>query len=217
MLQKENGLSIGRALSDASPSLATTTVLIFIENTNRIIKLTDVDGLEDIALATSTSQALKTNVVEDIKDAMIRGVEVVTSFVSVKVSAVSGYFDTLFAKKIYTETICVKKSDGTNVCLTGDQVENMVNSSSLPLLQPELGNGTSSGGGQVLGTSTDSGVPSTGTSTESGTEGASSTETTSTTTDTTTSSASTTENNIPEVPPLPLLDPTPPHSSTTTP
>ena len=40
--------------------------------------------------------------------------------------AVRGYFDTLFAKEIYTEKVCIKKSNGTNVCLTGENVESML-------------------------------------------------------------------------------------------
>jgi hypothetical protein len=53
--------------------------------------------------------------------------------------AVTGYFDTLFAKEIYTDKVCVKKSDGTSACFDGDQVEHMLNSSPLQLLTPSQG------------------------------------------------------------------------------
>ena len=79
--------------------------------------------------------------------------------------AVTGYFDTLFAKEIYTDKMCVKKSDGTNVCLTGDEVESLMNPNQIPLLTPTpLGNG--GGAGNTTGSSTE---PTVGTSTDQGT------------------------------------------------
>jgi len=34
-------------------------------------------------------------------------------------------------KKVQTEELCVKKSDGSNICLTGDQLQAMVNNQGL--------------------------------------------------------------------------------------
>jgi hypothetical protein len=62
-------------------------------------------------------------------------------------SAVVGYFDTVFAREVYADKLCVKKSDGGIVCLTGDEVESVFNATQIPLLDP------SSSGGTVLGTS----------------------------------------------------------------
>lgn len=58
-------------------------------------------------------------------------------------SAVTGYFDTVFAREVYADTVCVKKSDGTSVCLNGDQVENVLNATNVPLLQISAVSGTS--------------------------------------------------------------------------
>ena len=88
-------------------------------------------------------------------------------YVSAKVSAVAGYFDKLFAKEIFTETICIKKSDGTDICLNGDQVENMLNATEAPLTTGSSGGSSSSTPnippseqqGEVTGTSTEESIP----------------------------------------------------------
>ena len=49
-----------------------------------------------------------------------------TDFVSARVTAIRGYFDEIFAKKVHTEEICLQKSDGSEVCVTGDQIQNIV-------------------------------------------------------------------------------------------
>ncbi len=54
------------------------------------------------------------------------GTEFLTDFVAARVTAIRGYFDELFTKKIHTDQLCVKKSDGTEICVTGDQLQNAV-------------------------------------------------------------------------------------------
>jgi hypothetical protein len=49
----------------------------------------------------------------------------------------------VFAGEVYADTVCVKKSDGTNVCLNGDQVESVLNATNVPLLQNSILSGTS--------------------------------------------------------------------------
>lgn len=54
------------------------------------------------------------------------GTEFLTDFVAARVTAIRGYFDELFTRKIHTDQLCVKKSDGTEICVTGDQLQNAV-------------------------------------------------------------------------------------------
>ncbi len=47
----------------------------------------------------------------------------------------------LFAKNVHVERICLKKSDGTEFCTTGDQLESMVNGNtgnSNPIVIPQI-------------------------------------------------------------------------------
>jgi hypothetical protein len=41
----------------------------------------------------------------------------------------------IFIGKLQTNELCVKKSDGTNVCLTGDQLENVMNGNTSQIIQ----------------------------------------------------------------------------------
>jgi hypothetical protein len=204
MKATENGFMIGRAISNADESATSTTVLMVVENKQKSLTLSGIDGVAALASSTFATAGTST-VATTLSEKLARGGSVVAEYVSMKMSAVVGYFDTLFAKKIYTNTLCVKKSDGTDVCLTGDQVESMMNASQIPLMNPSASNnqGGASGGsslptdGTVLGTSTES-LPSNGTSTDG---------------DTTSSSTGIGDTQ----PPLDILDPTPTGGSTTTP
>ncbi len=62
----------------------------------------------------------------------------------------------LFVKKIHTEELCVKKSDGNDVCITGDQLQQLLN-----------GNAPTSGGGSGGGSTTGGDSGDTGGSTGS--------------------------------------------------
>jgi hypothetical protein len=66
------------------------------------------------------------NALTAISDRVLSGVKVVTDFVSARVTAVRGYFDELFAKKVHTDELCLKKSDGGEVCINGDQLQVVV-------------------------------------------------------------------------------------------
>jgi hypothetical protein len=57
------------------------------------------------------------------------GTRFLTDFTVARITALRGYFEELFAKKIHTDEICVKKSDGTEFCLTGDQLQSMLTAS----------------------------------------------------------------------------------------
>jgi hypothetical protein len=42
-----------------------------------------------------------------------------------------------FSKKIHTDTLCVKKSDGTEICLNGDQLESALRSTTIIMPAPD--------------------------------------------------------------------------------
>jgi len=52
-----------------------------------------------------------------------------TDLIVARVTAIRGYFDEMFARKIHTEQICVKKTDGGEVCVNGDQLQTIVDTS----------------------------------------------------------------------------------------
>ncbi|MCR4325597.1 MAG: hypothetical protein NUV59_02210 [Patescibacteria group bacterium] len=56
------------------------------------------------------------------------GAQSVVDFVAARVTAIRGYFEEVFAKKVHTEQLCVKKSDGNEVCVNGDQIHMLLES-----------------------------------------------------------------------------------------
>ncbi len=72
---------------------------------------------------------IERNPITVIGDRATQGVRTVTDFVAVRVTAVKGYFGEIFTKEITTEKICVTKSNGSKVCVDGDQLENIINNS----------------------------------------------------------------------------------------
>jgi hypothetical protein len=134
----KDGYSIGRAISDAPDNATLSSVLMVIENKQLRTAIT-VDSIEGLA-ATATSAdsfvSSTTTSYQSILSKITQGALVVTEYLSVTTKAVAGYFDKLFAKEVYTDKVCIKKSNGQDVCITGDQVEQMLNTTSLPLLTP---------------------------------------------------------------------------------
>jgi hypothetical protein len=120
-----------------------------VENRHRNITISSIEGLEVLASSTSLTSPLPSpSVYEYLREKVSRGNTLVTEYLALSVKAISGYFDTLFAKEIHTDKVCIKKSNGTDVCLTGDQVETMLNTSQIPLMTPQQGNGGNSGGAE---------------------------------------------------------------------
>jgi hypothetical protein len=50
-----------------------------------------------------------------------------TDLVVARVTAIRGYFDEVFAGKVHTKTICIAKAAGGEVCVTGDQMQTLLN------------------------------------------------------------------------------------------
>lgn len=55
---------------------------------------------------------------------------VLTDFVAARVTAIRGYFDEIFANQVHTKSLCVAKADGTEYCVTGDQLQNITSTMS---------------------------------------------------------------------------------------
>jgi hypothetical protein len=183
MLQTENGRSLGRALSDADPALATTTVLVLIENSNHIVNLMKVDGLAALSEASAIAQAATApatttvSVASKIADSLQKGIDVINSFVTVNLTAVVAYVDTIFAHEVSannvdTNTLCIGVA-GDKTCVTKTQLDRLLllqttQSASADTGSSSTGNSngsstpdTSTSTPVVTGTSTDSGVGST--------------------------------------------------------
>ena len=58
-----------------------------------------------------------------IRDKISSGARFFADFVVGRITAIRGYFDEIFAKKVHTEQMCFQKSDGSEVCMSGDQVD----------------------------------------------------------------------------------------------
>lgn len=117
--------SLGRAISDA-PDAATASVLMVVENKYNVMKITSIAGLTAIASTPDSFVHATTTVYQTIIDKLVYGTSVANEYLSVQVKAIAGYFDKLFAREIYTDKVCIKKNDGQDVCLTGDQLDSML-------------------------------------------------------------------------------------------
>ena len=75
----------------------------------------------------------------------------VHDFISLQVTAIHGYFTTIWAEQIntkqlvasgasidqiHTSSLCVKKSNGTEICLNGDQLELILSSAPVNTIPP---------------------------------------------------------------------------------
>jgi len=57
------------------------------------------------------------------------GKKFLVDLVSARVTAIRGYFDEVFTRKIYTEELCLKDSGEGQVCITADQIRSVMNTS----------------------------------------------------------------------------------------
>jgi hypothetical protein len=143
MKQVLNGISLGYALADA-PSSSTSTIRIVIKSIEKSMALSTVEGLRTLATSSDAFTVNTVSIYDTLVQSLTRGIPVAAEYVAVTFRGVTGYFDKLFAKEIHTEKICIKKSDGTDVCLNGDQLQVMMNSAHLPLVAPVLNNNATS-------------------------------------------------------------------------
>ncbi|HTH93413.1 MAG TPA: tail fiber domain-containing protein [Candidatus Paceibacterota bacterium] len=131
-----------------------------------------------------------------IKNSLQANTSVLTDFIAVRVSAIRGYFTEIFAKKVHSNQICLTKSDGTEVCVNGDQLQGIINGNS--------------GGGSVTPPPAPSSSDSS--SSDSGSDTTQSPQTTDTTPSTDTQSSSDSDSQTP--PPAPADSTSTPDSGT---
>jgi hypothetical protein len=58
---------------------------------------------------------------------IVNAIKEIKNTISGTITAMKGYFEEIFTKKIHTDILCVKKSDGTEFCANGDQLESALN------------------------------------------------------------------------------------------
>ncbi len=139
MRSNGSGVVIGQALSTFSGP-DTGIVLVFVKNFDLgqigemsvllgdITPKTNADGSDNglsPLVATIQSESVRDPVVL-ISQKISEGKQFLTDFVSARVTAIRGYFDEVFAKKVHTDQLCAKKSDGSEVCVNGDQIDTLL-------------------------------------------------------------------------------------------
>lgn len=123
-----------------------------IENTQEFSELINGKGNNTIT-TTEELESKKLEIYNTIRDSMTyitnlvnNGTQLIQDFVALQVTAVYGYFDEIWTKQVHTdnliasgatidtiqtkdvhmERLCIKKSNGTEICLNGDQVESLM-------------------------------------------------------------------------------------------
>jgi hypothetical protein len=104
-----SGTSIGRALSaytSTTTEFSTSTVLLYVDIKDSILTLSSLEGL---STATSTfSTTTPVSPLTTITNAIRDGISVATDFVTVKITALYAYVDTLFAREVRAEEkVCI--------------------------------------------------------------------------------------------------------------
>jgi hypothetical protein len=133
---------IGQAMS-AYGGEGVGIVLVFVKNfhlNDESVLLGDVspgankDGLDNglsTLVATIQSEGMH-DPIALISEKITDGKQFLTDFVAARVTAIRGYFDEVFARKIHTEQICVKKSSGGETCVDGDQLDSLLQNTNIP-------------------------------------------------------------------------------------
>jgi hypothetical protein len=99
------------------------------------INSSTTEAMGDISTSTSGLISLVNQIQsENARDAIAvidqkisEGSAMLTDFIAARVTAIRGYFDEIFANKVHTKEICVSKNDGSEICVNGDELQNMVN------------------------------------------------------------------------------------------
>jgi hypothetical protein len=86
--------------------------------------VSEKDGLSTLVANIQSENAM--NPLTVIKQKIHDGKQILTNFIAARITAVRGYFDEVFAKKIHTEELCLKKTDGEEVCIDGDKLSLLI-------------------------------------------------------------------------------------------
>jgi len=157
MKATRGGMVVGQALTSFEGA-GVGEVIIMIKNTYYAGTLAQDPQilLGNTSLSISSKEGGVTNLITTIQtesahdpvviigNKIASSTEFLTDFVSVRVTAIRGYFDEIFAKKIHSEQICLNKSDGTEICVNGDQLQGIVNTAGVGGLQTKASDVTAS-------------------------------------------------------------------------
>ncbi len=122
----KNGFYDGQSVNGTSTSLYSFTLApVLLGDISQLENSTGtISGLSGLVASIQSESAH--DPIALISKKITDGTQFLTDFVSARVTAIRGYFDEVFTKKIHTEQLCVKKSDGSEVCVTGDQVDSLL-------------------------------------------------------------------------------------------
>ena len=118
------------ATSSASGAISLSSNVMDIQKALGTVNSSSTDAVALIALATSTSAQSTTTVAEQmiamITNDINSNVKVLTNMISIKVTAVVAYIDTIFAKNVHVEDkICIGKEPNVT-CITKEQLDKML-------------------------------------------------------------------------------------------
>jgi hypothetical protein len=126
MKSKGFGLVIGQAMSAYSRQ-GTGMILVFVKSFDlgmNTLVIGDVASSSALVAAVQSENAR--DPVAIIGKKITDGMQFLADFFAARVTALRGYFEEVFARKVHTEQICVKKSDGSEACVNGDQLDSLV-------------------------------------------------------------------------------------------
>lgn len=87
----------------------------------------DVNPQAVQAIIHEAENEISRNPIVYIGDRASQGIKTLTDLVTIRITAVKGYFSEIFTKEITTEKLCITKSSGTKICVDGDQLESLLN------------------------------------------------------------------------------------------
>jgi hypothetical protein len=133
-------VQVGVALESYTGSSTNSTVLVFVDN-GTYIPPNDLEALTPLAqlLATSSAETISHPLLTNLFSNIFARISLWLADASNGITEI--FAKTLRAENVYADTvtadeICVKKSNGTHVCVTGDQLEAALGSSNNTQLPP---------------------------------------------------------------------------------
>ena len=132
MKMTQNGRSLGKVISDVKmeDNQVTGVALVFVENNEHTITISGDAGIESILTLQKNIEDTTVSVASTIISKFKNGLEVITSLVTLKLSAVIAYIDTLHTKELHSENIdtnilCVG-TEGNKTCINKEKLDQLL-------------------------------------------------------------------------------------------
>ncbi len=140
MRANDSGTVIGQSLSSFDGDTI-GQVLMFVKNFNLDVGSVLLGDVSAIGGADDSSDGLTTFMASIdseapydpkaiISNKIAAAKQFLTDLVVARVTAIRGYFDEIFVRKVHSENICVEKSDGSEICVDGDELQGLMDDSS---------------------------------------------------------------------------------------